>query len=267
VQSAIDAAYAQYANLDVDGFRASADRAQSLLPCVTDPVSRHLAAEVHRLAGLRGFVDRDPDASTRAFAAARSIEPAYAFPTTLVPPGNPALADYTAIDPASGRTTPLPPPKSGHVQLDGTASTARSTSFPTVFQHLGDDGAVRATSYLLPSAPVPPYEIAATAVQDSALTSAPPGPPPTSAQAPPTPKSRRLRAPLAIGAVGLGAVSGVAYFRAGSAEVAYWETDGLVDDTAIEAQRRRVNGLLATSAVAGGVAVGLGVGAMLVAEF
>ena len=67
-----------------------------LLACVSEPVPRNVAAAVHRMTGLRGFVDRDPDRSTKAFAAGRYLEPAYKFPATLVPEGHPVLRDYEA---------------------------------------------------------------------------------------------------------------------------------------------------------------------------
>src|SRR5688500_15029340 len=74
--------------LDGTAFGAATDRIDAVLPCLGEPMSRHLAAEVHRTKGIRAVTERSPDAS-RYFAAARTIEPAYKFPSTLIPEGNP----------------------------------------------------------------------------------------------------------------------------------------------------------------------------------
>lgn len=155
--SALDQAKAAYGNLDVDGFRAAMAHARTVLPCLSDEVTTHLAAEMHRFEGLHAFVDRMPEKATTAFAAARAVEPNYRFPSTLVPAGNPVLEQYGAIDPDSGRVERVPEPLDGRLTFDGRPSTVRSKSFPTVVQLLDGDGTTRTTAYLWPTDPVPPY--------------------------------------------------------------------------------------------------------------
>jgi hypothetical protein len=155
--SALDEAKTAYGNLEVDAFRTALEGARATLPCVTDEVTSHVAAELHRFEGLLAFFDRQPDRSTTAFAAARSIEPNYRFPESLVPAGNPVLKDYAAIDPDSGKIERLPEPMSGRLAIDGRSSTSRSQSFPTVVQLVDEGGRVTATAYLWPGDPVPHY--------------------------------------------------------------------------------------------------------------
>src|SRR5688572_7533525 len=79
--TAISDAEASFSDLDIDSFKEATDRLRAVLPCLDDPLTRHLSAEVHRFLGIRAFGDRDPDAELY-FAAARAIEPDYQFPTT-----------------------------------------------------------------------------------------------------------------------------------------------------------------------------------------
>src|SRR5690348_17334170 len=71
----LTAAQQAWASLDVTRFRDLMGQVDEDLPCVSDEISRHLAAELHRYEALLAFLDRDTDKSTHAFAAARSIEP------------------------------------------------------------------------------------------------------------------------------------------------------------------------------------------------
>src|SRR5688572_19383475 len=73
--------------LDTTAFVTATDRVDAVVPCLGEPMTPHLAAEVHRTKGIRAVTERNPDAS-RYFAAARSLEPAYKFPSTLIPEGN-----------------------------------------------------------------------------------------------------------------------------------------------------------------------------------
>ncbi len=158
LKAQLEAAEATYGQLDVAGFRDAMDRARQILPCLEDELTRHTAAELHRFEGLLAFVDRDPEHSPTAFAAARAIEPHYRFPETLVPSGNPVLQDYEAIDPRSAKVEVLADPVGGRLVLDGRTANQRPTSLPTVFQLVQDDGRVTDTAYLWPGDPVPPYE-------------------------------------------------------------------------------------------------------------
>jgi hypothetical protein len=155
--SHLTAAQQAYVALDVPRFRDLMDQVHADLPCVSDEVTKHLAAEIHRYEGLEAFLDRSQDRSTKAFAAARSVEPTYRFPDAVVPAGNPVLADYTALDPDDGRTERVAPPLDGRIQFDGQPTETRPADFPTLFQLIDSEGRVRATAYLWPGDPLPDY--------------------------------------------------------------------------------------------------------------
>ncbi|MEQ1571857.1 MAG: hypothetical protein ABMA64_39890 [Myxococcota bacterium] len=154
------AAQQAWIELDVDRFKDELTALDAALPCTGDVLGRHLVAELHRFEGLRSFVDRDSERSISAFAAARSIEPTYRFPESVLPTGHPALADYSAGDPDADETTRLPQPLEGRLQLDGMTGDVRSLELPTLFQRVGSDGAAAQTAYLWPGDPAPTYPAA-----------------------------------------------------------------------------------------------------------
>ncbi len=155
IQSILERAEATYTALDVPAFQESTDELSAGLACLQEPVPRYLAASVHRMTGLRAFIDREPERSTRAFAAARSIEPAYTFPEAMIPAGNPMLSTYTAIPIETGSYEELPAPAEGHYLLDGRAGTQRPAAWPVIFQRVGGDGQVQHTTYVWNGDPVP----------------------------------------------------------------------------------------------------------------
>ena len=155
--AALEDAKDAYSNLDVTLFRAAMARVDLGIPCSSDELTEHVVAEIHRAEGLLGFLDRATDRSLTAFAAARSIEPNYKFPETLVPVGNPVLADYEQLDPDGGQTMRVGEPVSGRILFDGSQVPARPRNFPTVVQLIDDDGAVTTTAYLWPGEALPPY--------------------------------------------------------------------------------------------------------------
>lgn len=148
-----------YGALDRDTFEASLRDAKAIVPCLGQVISRPAAAELHRATALSAFLARDQDLARQRFAAARSIEPSYAFPDTLVPEGNPVRDLYTALDPKSSPILVLPTPEEGSLRLDGSVTAERATLFPVVFQRLDGDGAVVESVLLSPGAPPPTYAV------------------------------------------------------------------------------------------------------------
>ena len=59
--AALDEVKLAYTNVDPDAFRAAAEQARALVPCLSDAVGHHMAAELHRAEGLAAFevVGRD----------------------------------------------------------------------------------------------------------------------------------------------------------------------------------------------------------------
>jgi hypothetical protein len=275
VSARLKAAEDAYANLDVDGFTLSLDEATLALPCVTDVVTPAVSAEYLRMLGIRYFVERAPAKSDLAFAAARTLEPAYVFPDTLILPGHAIRAHYAAMDLANVHLSTVPPPRTGSLLFDGKPGTARP-DVPVIVQVLDAKGAVVVTKVVLPDDPLPPYEPSAPIASATFSGGAAPDPvpPPTVnplAAVSPTPsqpsRHSSARLPLLVGAGGAAVGSGILYaLAAGSAaDFAAWHEDDTLD--ALDARRTRTNTLVVASAGAGVLAVAGGVGAVLVGHW
>jgi len=158
LRASLEKAQSSFSDLDVAGFAAAVDNAKVELPCLTDTLPRSLAAEFHRFVGLRAFVDQDPVTSTTSFAAARSIEPAYRFPESFIPAGNPVMQDYDAIDISVGTFTDIAQPNAGSLRFDGREALQRPDGWPTTVQLVSDEGSVTWTAYLQPGEILPTYD-------------------------------------------------------------------------------------------------------------
>ncbi|MEQ1505666.1 MAG: hypothetical protein ABMB14_25760 [Myxococcota bacterium] len=261
----IEGARSAYGNLDMVGFHAAMVTLDGAVPCLTDEVTAHLAAEVHRYQGLRGFLDRNPTSARTAFAAARALEPNFKFPESLVPAGNPVLVEYVAIDPDAGVRLSVADPVDGRILFDGRPIAERPRDFPTLVQLVDGDGQVSSTGYLWPGDPLPSYapreRTAAIPVPAPATTrnlTAVPGPRPVPAWAGP---NKGLLTVAAVGAVTAGALYGGAFVVHGQydrPEASYDTLDGL---------RTTNNTLVLGSAAALVATLGFGTTAFLVGQF
>jgi hypothetical protein len=254
LQTARDA----YSDLDLDAFRDAIYDVRLVVPCLSEALTPHDAAEVHRFEGLLGFVERDPDRSARAFAAARAIEPMYRFPESLVPAGNGALVDYSAIDPDSGARDRVPAPLDGRILFDGEPEALRPSDFPTLVQLVDGRGVVTATVYLWPGEALPPYAprpIVSESVDDDHRSAS------SAVGALQTGPNRSLLTGAAftgVAAAGLYAGAFVVSRRYDSQQT---ELDQL------GALRTVNNSLVVASGAAASVALGLGTSAFLVGRF
>jgi len=243
----IDEAEASYTDLDLDTFDASLASLRAQVPCLQELVPTPLVASLHRTEGLKAFLDGAPDSSQRAFAAARTLEPAYRFPRSMVPEGNPLLEDYEAMDPAEQVMAAVPAPAEGSLRLDGRVSSERSTTYPVLFQRVDQAGAVVASAYLWPSMPLPNYELAPEGGEG------------------PSPGVKAARVGLFAGAGAALLTSGIMYGMASAAHRRF--DDPSTPYAELDAARRTTNTLAAGSGVAAAVAVGAGVGGVLVGRF
>lgn len=158
--ASIAEAEATIARLDIAAFKEATDRLDALLPCLEDPVTRNVAASVHRFKGIRAFADRDLEAATVMFRAGRVLEPGFAFPDDLIPPGNPIRTAYEQVDYGEPKFETLPTPDGGgYVQLDGRSTNQRPLTWATLFQRFDGSGALADTAYLLPDTPSPAYPV------------------------------------------------------------------------------------------------------------
>ncbi len=233
-----------YGEADLAGFSAASGELRGELACLSEEVPRNIAARVHRAIGLRGFVDRDPDVSTRAFAAARVIEPAYAFPTSMVPEGNPVLADYNAIPTDAGEYRDVLAPADGTLVFDGRPGLSRPASWPTLMQFVSSDGEVTETLYLWPDQALPVYEIAPQQ----------PTGPDTSQE--PELRQKRVSVPLLAAAGGVALASGALLLASRTVHDRYYDPGTAIDD--LDGLRGKHNALVwgARGTAAGAVVLG-----------
>jgi len=236
IQARLAQAESALAALDAQAFRSHVDGTGLLLPCLGELVSPRLAANLHRLVGVRAFGDRDPIAE-RAFAAARHIEPNYQFSLSLIPDGNPVRDAYDQVEFNKRSTLPVDRPRVGQILVDGSPAEQRPLSWPALVQWVDDDQTVQFSDYILPGQPLPDYprwEV----------------------------QQEQGRAPVGLLAtsVGLGVVSASLYGVALAEQARYKDTvnDPLPTDQ-LDGLRRSTNGLVLASALGATAALGTGV--------
>lgn len=235
VARALDAASDRFAEADAEGFQAETRAALEQVACVRDPLEPRLVAALHRATGLLAFVARDTDRATTAFAAARSVEPGYTFPTSVLPEGHPIRDQYGAVDPDKGQTRAVGEPKSGRVSFDARATLQRPVDRPTVFQRF-ESGGVVDTAYLWPGDELPTYD----------------------AKRPPSP----LVTPLWISTGAAAVLSGALLGGTAASRASFDKLPVGTPDSQARGAQARTNGLLLSSAGMAAVGVGTGVGAL-----
>ena len=111
---AAEASAEAYRNADLLEFVKTTTRLEAGVPCLAEPLPRNVVAQVHRMMGLRAFVDQKTEKAEQAFGAARGIEPAYRFPETMVPPGHPIMNAYESMSVDTLATKPVPSAAGGY---------------------------------------------------------------------------------------------------------------------------------------------------------
>lgn len=157
LNESIRSAEEAFSDLDAERFEVASERMQAQLPCARESLSPSLAAAFHRAEGLSWVMARDGARAELAFAAARAIDPGFRYPDDFVPPGSPVYENYFALGVATWTAEPVPPPAWGKLYTDGLPAVERPRSWPTIFQHVADNGTVRDTWYLWPDDPLPRY--------------------------------------------------------------------------------------------------------------
>jgi len=168
--ASLEVAEAAYADMDTAGFLAATNRVTAEANCLAESVPRSTIARLHRVEGLRAFVDKDAERAAEAFASARAIEPGYTFPEAIVPAGHPVRASYASQDPASGTSSALAAPAVGYLSVDGRNASQRPDGRPVLAQLVGADGGVVQSRYLWPGDPLFAYDAAASTVATSGGT-------------------------------------------------------------------------------------------------
>ncbi len=141
---------------------------EAALSCVDAPFVPAEAVRIHRSQALVAFVKGDAEAAKRSMMAARTLDPSWALPVELVPPGHPLWKVYAAAEPpAEPALVPFLATPSHDWSVDGTpfrAGPLHKDELPDlglpadrafVLQILDDDGAPTWTGYHLSTATVP----------------------------------------------------------------------------------------------------------------
>ncbi|TNE86429.1 MAG: hypothetical protein EP330_22065 [Deltaproteobacteria bacterium] len=212
---------------------------------------------MHRLEGLRQFLERDEGAAQAHFAVAKRLDGAYTWPTSLLPARHQVREVYDAAV-EQGASAELAAPAAGALYLDGQADRIRVDGSPTVFQHLGGDAAQ--TVFVGPSQALPEYALPA-----------PPAPEPIPAPVVST-TTHKARPPVAgvslvASGVVLGAVAGVQFARSRAGYTEYldaFDQDPLAAEASF--QRTVASPRNQAAGFGAGAAVLLGAGGVLFAR-
>lgn len=248
---AVEHAEASFIALDLEAFRRTTDSLDVELSCLTDSLPREVIARVHRMEGLRAFVDGNQDKAVAAFASARAIQPNYRFPEAMVPRGHPVSQRYDEQDPSDGGARPLPPPADGSIQVDGRPASALPTTRPSVVQWHRADGSIPDSRYLWPGGEMFDYPTASR----TPLQTAPPV----------LDRPARSSRPLAIASgVALVGAAGL-YAVAATSRSQYFDDAATADD--LDALRARTNNTFYGSVGLGAVGLGLGASAVVVGRW
>lgn len=138
-----------FTDRDKARLQASGTALFASLPCLSEALVTPDAARLHRIAGMRAFVDGDRPGAVVALQAARHLAPDYVLDPTLVGPEHPLRLLYEGIVPEPPPTShTLAAPAAGFVRVDGSQTAVRPLSRPAVFQRFDDQGRVLETAYL-----------------------------------------------------------------------------------------------------------------------
>ena len=212
------------------------------IPCLDAPLTPRLAAQAHRSQGYAAFLSGDRETALLYFTASAMVEPDYQLPEDLVPPAHPIARLYEEGRNAEDPAEMLPAPAQGFLVFDGTTSDSRPTARPTVSQFVDETGQVGFSAPLSPGDPVPAY--------------------PTALPEPPQVSGASVRWPLVAGAAGAALLSGGLYAASHKSEDAYYESTSVSDAVS---QRRTTHALTVAAGTTATVAVGLGVGTVVLA--
>ncbi len=248
IEAALDGAQVAFRMMDRAGFQGATDTVREGLECLGERMSPTLAARVHRVNGLREFFAGNDAGARLAFGAARAIDPAYEFPESIVPAGQPVRALYAEAINVPSVTVAAPRPVEGQVEFDGTPSPNRPSERPTLAVLVRSDRSVAASAYLWPGDPLFPYAAASTASVATAPTSG---------------ARKGPNWPLAIAAGASGLLAGGALLAANLSDADFNAMAVGSSEAELRAAQAQTNGLQVAAAGLGVVGLGLGVGAVV----
>jgi hypothetical protein len=261
LSGALGSAEASFKTMDLPAFQSGFGAATSALGCLGETVQPLDAARYHRAAGLAAFFGRDVPGAQKAFAAARALDPAFAWDGNAAPAGGPVQIAYSTLSVENPQRKALDVPTTVTLQVDGAAATTRPVAWPSIVQILAPSGAVLSTNWLraedavplpaaLPMASGAGSESAADGTGSSSTTS-------TQAVS----RKSSLKVPLLVTA-GVAAAGAAALY--GGALATKSEFEASTDYHEMESLVGTNNALFWGSVGAGGLAVASGVSAFVV---
>jgi hypothetical protein len=140
---------------DAAVFGDAAEGIERVLPCVQELVGSGLAARIHRVQGLRAFVEGAGQRSVVAFAASRRLEPGYRFPESVFPGAHPVPGLWERAAQMEWAFEPVTVPEGSLLFFDGVVGNERPTSAPTILQQQDAEGLFATTAYLWPGDDLP----------------------------------------------------------------------------------------------------------------
>lgn len=235
-------AIAAFGRADLDAFNQATADLDAALPCMGETIDAPMAASIHRVQGIRAFVDKDDAKLGSAFGAARASEPAWEFPSSLVKPGHPLRQRYDAALQTDIPTETVPYVAGGYLTIDGQQSWDRNTTLATLVQKFDAEGKVQETRYVWPGEPWLTYDVG----RPSNLRT----------------QWSRERKTLFASSLGTGLLAAGLYGLSYAWADQYRSSDGSPDSAVPhekgDAWRTKTNTLFMVSAATGAVAVGLG---------
>lgn len=153
------AALAAFGDLDKAGVASARSALLADLECLSAPLSPAEAARVHRVEAMARFVGGNREGAVTAWRSAVAAEPAWAFPDSLAPAGNPfRVAFETARTLGPGASVDVGVPSGVVLLVDGTSAGARPTERPAVVQVQDLAGAVKWSAYVDAGEAIPGLE-------------------------------------------------------------------------------------------------------------
>lgn len=134
----VDDALLTWATMDEEGFAIAADAIAEDVACLDEPLSPEQAAAVHRVQGLRAFLDGNVDGASGAFQAAAIAEPGYRLSERLAPEGGKLWRLYQeAADKRPPLVYPMRVPSGFRSWVDGKVADRKAEELPAIVQ-VGD---------------------------------------------------------------------------------------------------------------------------------
>ena len=155
LDEAVAGAIVAYERMERAPFDVGVARTRVVLGCLGDPVDPQHAAAIHRLLGLQAWLDKRADRTALAFAAARTADPTWHFPSWMAADAGERAA-YERAPSAAAPTGEPPPAAAGTWRFDGVAG-GRQEGRPVVVQLSSPAGRVLGTAYLWSEEPIPAW--------------------------------------------------------------------------------------------------------------